>query len=88
MSYYFLHNNPSIFPEPSKFDPTRWLGPQATELEKWLVPFSRGPRACIGMNLAWCELRICFAHLMRKFDMEIDPSGYVWKFTCTRWEVG
>lgn len=52
MSAVFMHTNPDIFPEPLKFDPNRWLQDDSAELLNYLVPFSRGPRQCIGMKCA------------------------------------
>ena len=51
ISSTFLHNDPSFFPDPFKFDPERWLkGAESKALEKWLVPFSTGPRQCLGVK--------------------------------------
>jgi len=50
MGHTFLHNNPDIFPNPYKFEPGRWLQPDIRELEESLVPFSKGPRSCIGIK--------------------------------------
>ncbi|KAF9039634.1 cytochrome P450 [Hymenopellis radicata] len=71
----FVLKNPDIFPDPSEFKPERWTGPDAHKLDKYLVVFSRGPRSCLGMNLAWCELYLTFAHLMRKFDMQLFETS-------------
>lgn len=50
MSQPFLHFNPELFPNPMKFDPERWLqGDESIRLERYLVPFSSGSRACIGI---------------------------------------
>ena len=49
MSIRFMHYNPDIFAEPLKFDPGRWLqGEKSEHLKKFLVPFSRGARVCLG----------------------------------------
>jgi cytochrome P450 len=52
MSYYFVHFNPTIYPSPEKFSPERWIGSQqrGERLDKYLVPFSRGSRMCIGIK--------------------------------------
>ncbi|GAW03868.1 benzoate 4-monooxygenase cytochrome p450 [Lentinula edodes] len=46
--------------------------------DKYLVSFSRGPRSCIGIHLAWCELYIVFGFLFRKLEFvpvtELDPN--------------
>ena len=54
MTAVHMHDNPSLFPEPRRFDPERWLGAkeEAKRLQKYVVPFSRGTRACLGMKYA------------------------------------
>lgn len=69
----FVHYNADIFPSPYEFRPERWIDDPA--LDNWMVAFSRGPRSCLGLNLAWMELRLAFAHVFRRFDMEVDPSS-------------
>lgn len=58
MSSLSMHDNSSIFPSPHAFLPERWLESEEKkrELEKALVPFSRGSRQCAGMNLAAAEI--------------------------------
>ncbi|KAF5350988.1 hypothetical protein D9756_008294 [Leucocoprinus leucothites] len=78
----FLHQNPAYFPAPHELKPERWLQSDSNTLENYLVPFSRGPRMCPGVNLAWCELYLLFANLFRKLDMEIyetDLSDFRYK---------
>ena len=43
-----IHFNTSIFPDPGRFEPDRWLGEEGKEREKYLVSFSKGSRTCIG----------------------------------------
>lgn len=50
MSTRLIYYNKGIFPEPEKFIPERWIGPDAKDAEKHLVVFSKGPRACIGLK--------------------------------------
>ncbi|SJK99238.1 uncharacterized protein ARMOST_02529 [Armillaria ostoyae] len=68
MGTSFILMNEDVFSEPEVFNPDRWI---QSSLDKYLVPFSKGPRACLGMNLAWCELYLVFGNLFRKLDMEI-----------------
>lgn len=75
MSGVFVQNNEDIFKNAMKFDPDRWLQPDSKDLEKWLVSFSKGPRSCIGQNLAYCELYLMFAALFRRFDMELNGTS-------------
>ncbi|KAG7439845.1 cytochrome P450 [Guyanagaster necrorhizus] len=73
MGTSFVLMNEDMFPEPEVFNPDRWI--ESPSLDKYLVPFSKGPRACLGMNLAWCELYLVFGNLFRKFDMEIYETN-------------
>ncbi|KAK7440388.1 hypothetical protein VKT23_017025 [Stygiomarasmius scandens] len=50
MSCVFLHKNPIVFQDPNAFSPERWMGPNSKELENYLVPFSKGPRMCLGIK--------------------------------------
>ena len=79
MTSVFIHDNPTIFPNPHQFRPERWLLHKQEEgkvrrLEKYLVPFSRGSRSCIGVNLAYAELYLTFATLFRRFELELFES--------------
>ncbi|KAJ5640862.1 cytochrome protein [Penicillium herquei] len=49
---YMMHMNPSIFPNPAKFDPERWItaSKRGQSLERYLVSFTRGTRECIGIR--------------------------------------
>lgn len=50
MSSCLVHLNESKFPDAHTFRPERWLEPGAKELEQYLVPFSKGPRGCVGIK--------------------------------------
>jgi cytochrome P450 len=52
MSATFLHNNSSIFKDPMAFRPERWLSEDTRGIESFLVPFSKGPRSCLGVKYA------------------------------------
>lgn len=82
MSGIFVHKSSKIFPSPDSFDADRWLASDANSLDQWLVAFSKGPRSCLGINLAWCELYIAFATMLRRFDMRTDGTtseDLVWR---------
>ncbi|EGD97356.1 benzoate 4-monooxygenase cytochrome P450 [Trichophyton tonsurans CBS 112818] len=76
MSSWTMHRNQDIFPDPDKFDPSRWLDPKVSaELERYLVAFSKGSRACVGMQLAACELYVTLGSVLRNFpDLTIKPK--------------
>ncbi|KAK3082816.1 hypothetical protein FSP39_006231 [Pinctada imbricata] len=68
------------FPNPDKFDPTRFLenGEKKSEKAK-IAPFSIGRRACLGESLAKSELFLFLTSLIQRFellpeDMKVLPS--------------
>ncbi|KAH2404276.1 hypothetical protein KXV44_006304 [Aspergillus fumigatus] len=72
----FVHMDPTIFPDPTRFHPERWMLAAGREegLSKFLVTFSRGNRGCIGMNLAYAELYNTLAAVVRRFDLELNQT--------------
>ncbi|KAL3464472.1 cytochrome P450 [Aspergillus heterothallicus] len=68
--------HPEIFPNPEEFDPERWsrAAAKGNRLDKYLVNFSKGTRMCVGLNLAYAELFLVIATMVRRFDMELYES--------------
>ncbi|KAI4248152.1 MAG: hypothetical protein L6R40_001241 [Gallowayella cf. fulva] len=73
MTSVLMHNNTDLFPNPHTFDPERWLQPDSARLRKYIVPFSKGSRQCLGTNLAYCELYLTLATLFApgRFTFEL-----------------
>lgn len=57
-------------PEPLKFRPERWLHPdkEVRFNKAAFMPFSFGKTSCVGKALAYMELRLVVANLVRRFD--------------------
>ena len=77
MSTIVMHSQPEIFPKPDAFIPERWLegndgGNKADR--KLLLTFGKGPRMCLGQNLALAEITTVLA---RRFDLELFGTGLV-----------
>ncbi|MCJ1386575.1 hypothetical protein MMC17_009701 [Xylographa soralifera] len=71
-SIYTLARDPRYWTAPERFIPERWLpGSGYTDAKEASKPFSIGPRACIGINLAYLEMRIILAKMVWQFDLQI-----------------
>ncbi|KAJ1300345.1 hypothetical protein OPQ81_005166 [Rhizoctonia solani] len=58
----------------SEFRPERWLDDNARSFNKYFVPFSLGPRSCIGRNLAYMDLLLITAAMFRRYSVKALPS--------------
>ena len=67
MSIPTVHLDERVFPDAKSFHPERWVDDKAGHLEKYLVVFCRGPRICLGLNLAWAEMYVCLSTIFRRF---------------------
>lgn len=79
MSSWMMHRDPTVFPDPMRFDPQRWLvsTEESQRLLRNMVPFGRGSRQCVGMPLAYAELYIALGTFFRRFERGVR----VWKTT-------
>jgi cytochrome P450 len=84
---YTLHHNERYFKGPFEYRPERWISKNAPksndpelaepELAKQrgaFVPFSIGPRACMGRYVALLELYVIVARVVFEFDMRLEPG--------------
>ncbi len=73
---YTLHRNPTVFPEPEIFNPSRWLSgytseDQLKEMHRWFWAFGSGGRMCIGSHLALQEIKLLVSAIYSNFTTEI-----------------
>ncbi|KAH7568256.1 hypothetical protein JRO89_XS07G0267000 [Xanthoceras sorbifolium] len=64
LNVYTTHNNPKYFPEPEKFDPSRFEGNGPPPFT--FVPFG-GPRMCPGKEYARLEILVFMHNIITKF---------------------
>lgn len=80
------HHDESIFPDSHSFIPERWMDvKEGQSPERGFMAFSRGSRACVGKNLAYCELNVVLSALvlrvmprMRLFETTAEDVAYAY----------
>jgi cytochrome P450 len=70
-----VHYDSKFFPNPASFQPERWLQPDHEIPRSYFRTFGRGPRACLGQNLAQDELRIILLCTVRDFEFHMVGMG-------------
>lgn len=78
ISPWVLHRSPRIWPDPERFDPTRFDLPDGVlpggSKHAW-VPFGSGPHTCVGMQLAMTEAPLVLAGLLRRFELATEVTS-------------
>lgn len=72
---YSSHRHPSVWPNPTHFNPDRFTPQQSASRPKnaWM-PFGTGQRKCIGLELAMMEATLAIAMIADKFDLATHPN--------------
>jgi cytochrome P450 len=77
IAIYAIHRNPQYWENPEAFDPDRFSPEREPDPRSCIyLPFSTGPRVCIGEHMAMMEAKLVLATLAQKFRLElIDPTS-------------
>ena len=68
LSIFHVHHDSAVFEAPDRFLPSRWSTIKPTAYE--YIPFSAGPRMCIGAAFASMEIKVALAMLLQRFRVE------------------
>ncbi|XP_046488147.1 cytochrome P450 4g15 [Neodiprion pinetum] len=68
-----MHRQANIYPNPDVFNPDNFL-PEKTANRHYyaFVPFSAGPRSCVGRKYAMLKLKIILSTILRNFRIKSD----------------
>lgn len=76
---YFMGRDPNYFEKPLEFIPERFEG--EISVEKFnpykYIPFSAGPRNCIGQKFALNEMKSVISKLLRHYEFILPPDRTV-----------
>ncbi len=72
---HHVHRDARWFPEPLRFDPTRFAPEAKRAIPKGAyLPFGAGTRTCIGKQFALIEAQLILARVLQRFELAPAPG--------------
>jgi cytochrome P450 len=72
-----MHHDPKLWGENvMEFDPNRFAKgvSKAYQHQQSFIPFSFGPRNCLGQNFSLMESKVVIASVLSRFRLSVSPS--------------
>ena len=67
---YAMHRDPALWDHPLQFNPDRFTPENTKGRDRWqYIPFSAGPRTCIGDHFAMLEATLALATIIRRTEI-------------------
>lgn len=75
VSAFMTHRNPDIYADPARFDPTRWMKKKPGPFQ--FIPFSAGPRLCLGYQFVMLEMKLVVIRAMQRFKLNVVEGTHL-----------
>ncbi len=72
-SQFVTHRIASVFPQPLKFEPERWIGAEEPSPYDY-APFGAGAHICIAKHLSMEEMKIMLAMILKRVQLSLPRN--------------
>ncbi|KAJ8522254.1 hypothetical protein ONZ45_g1155 [Pleurotus djamor] len=69
---YTIQHDETIWGDSETFRPERWL--EEKDLGRYLLTFGKGPRQCLGRNLAYIEMQLVIATMLLRYEIKLQSD--------------
>ncbi|KAI5716921.1 hypothetical protein M8J76_014629 [Diaphorina citri] len=77
---YKIHRQPDTYPNPDVYNPDNFLPEKCANRHYYsFVPFSAGPRSCVGRKYAMLKLKVILSTILRNFTVHSPTKLEDWK---------
>lgn len=84
ISPWIIQRHKKIWENPDKFQPERFLGEHGRPYRRFdYIPFSAGPRTCLGLNFAMTEMGVAVSMISQRYRLRlktghpVSPMGFL-----------
>ncbi|RIA87775.1 cytochrome P450 [Glomus cerebriforme] len=70
-----IHHNPKYWENPNQYNPERFLSSDEKRDKFAWIPFSAGPRNCIGQNFSLMEQRVILSMILLKYNWTLPENS-------------
>jgi cytochrome P450 family 4 subfamily B polypeptide 1 len=75
INIFGIHRNPRVWDNPEEYNPLRFTPENSKDRDPFAyIPFSAGPRNCIGQQFAMNEAKTVIATILTRFSVSDDPD--------------
>lgn len=76
---FIMHRQPDVWEDPEAFRPERFAKENRIRRDGFFdyVPFSAGPRNCIGQRFAMMEEQTVVSMIMKRYRLEVVPGQHI-----------
>ena len=76
VSVMLTHRLPELWPDPERFDPTRFTAENSKGRHKYAwVPFGGGAHKCLGLHFAYMQAKVFLHHLLANSRISLAPGA-------------